>query len=223
MLLPDVAIGAIIAAIIAGTIAVAGLIGAKENKISEFRQDWVNALRSESAKLISHAIALDGLVGVVFKDRLSIWKNSREDAAGITEAAALIRMRLNPTEDQSRELLAEVVNLEKLLGFDDHDPSATLTPPAQGGVAKVTKRLELATAKVLRKDWKRIKRGEWKYLIALTLSVATLLAGVYGLGASTNLVSVPGNLHLEQDGSTPPLEKGREKVIITNTLVPVGK
>jgi hypothetical protein len=49
--IPDQAVGAVIAAIIAGSIALLGLIISKEQKVSEFRQQWIDALRQDIAPL----------------------------------------------------------------------------------------------------------------------------------------------------------------------------
>lgn len=43
----DISIGAIGAALIAGIVSLLGLIISKEQKTSEFRQTWVDSLRSE--------------------------------------------------------------------------------------------------------------------------------------------------------------------------------
>lgn len=45
--------GAITAAIIAGAIAFVGMVVTKESKISDFRQEWINDLRTKIAELIS--------------------------------------------------------------------------------------------------------------------------------------------------------------------------
>ena len=49
--LPDVAIGTMIAAFIAGLVSLLSLIISKEQKVSEFRQAWIDALRAEISSL----------------------------------------------------------------------------------------------------------------------------------------------------------------------------
>lgn len=49
--IPPVAIGAIGAALIAATVSLLGLIISKEQKTSEFRQAWIDALRSDLGSL----------------------------------------------------------------------------------------------------------------------------------------------------------------------------
>ena len=50
--IPDVAIGAVVAALIAAIVSLLGLIISKEQKTSEFRQAWIDALRSDLTHLI---------------------------------------------------------------------------------------------------------------------------------------------------------------------------
>jgi hypothetical protein len=52
--LPNEIAGAIIAAFIAGLIALLGLIISKEQTISWFRQAWIDALREDIAAVITH-------------------------------------------------------------------------------------------------------------------------------------------------------------------------
>jgi hypothetical protein len=70
---PDAAIGAIAAALIAGLLTFLGLIVAKENKTSEFRQAWIDSLRLDFAKLISNARAIRGAVAVGFPEKSDLF------------------------------------------------------------------------------------------------------------------------------------------------------
>jgi hypothetical protein len=58
--LPDQAVGAVAAALIAGLISLLGLIISKEQKVSDFRQAWIDALRSDIAAVITHAQSIHG-------------------------------------------------------------------------------------------------------------------------------------------------------------------
>lgn len=59
--LPKEIAGTIIAAIIAAVISLLGLLISKENKVSEFRQAWIDALREEIAEVITHAHSFTAL------------------------------------------------------------------------------------------------------------------------------------------------------------------
>jgi hypothetical protein len=51
--IPPLALGVIIAAVITGFISFAGLILAKEQKTSEFRQSWIDSLREEMSEYLA--------------------------------------------------------------------------------------------------------------------------------------------------------------------------
>ncbi|SDB87106.1 hypothetical protein [Acinetobacter boissieri] len=59
--IPWVAVGAIVAAIIAATIAFITMVVTKENSVSQFRQNWINELREDIAIFISSINLLDDL------------------------------------------------------------------------------------------------------------------------------------------------------------------
>jgi hypothetical protein len=55
---PDAAIGATVAALIAGTVSLLGLIISKEQKTSEFRHAWIDALRSDLTAFLTQINAI---------------------------------------------------------------------------------------------------------------------------------------------------------------------
>jgi hypothetical protein len=105
---PNEAVGAIVAAIIAGIVALLGLIISKEQKVSEFRQQWIDALRQDIAAVIRHGHCMCRNSFVALEGEASPWDwdSVKEDFAGLTEAAARIRLRLNRRERESADLLA---------------------------------------------------------------------------------------------------------------------
>ena len=54
------AIGLIIAAIIAGVVSFLSLIISKEQSISDFRQQWIDALRKDIAIIVGRVVAIHG-------------------------------------------------------------------------------------------------------------------------------------------------------------------
>lgn len=171
---PDVAVGAVAAAIVAGAIALANLVGGKENKISEFRQTWIDALRAETSRVIAHASIIDGMIGVNFEDRQAIWRAAREDWFGFVQAASNIRMRLNPEETPSKEVLGRLRELQDLF----QGGSGGLTKPPPEAVGERSTRLADAVNLILRNDWGRVKRGEPKYRVAVWTCAIVLLTAL---------------------------------------------
>lgn len=184
--LPDIAIGAISAAIIASFFSFLGLIISKEQKTSEFRQAWIDALRSEIAQLISSANAIHGaMTSQRFESGASAWSVVRDDFVTINEATAKIRLRLNPNEDLSKAVLEKIEEIEGILA-----PGAS---PDYSKLNKMEKELVSQASALLKDEWRRVKKGE-----------ATYRAAKWGVGvAMVVLVAVVAfSLWGKRDGST---------------------
>jgi len=176
--LPDIAIGVIVAAIIAGLISLLGLIISKEQKVSDFRQAWIDSLRGEISALISHANAIHGASTANNGNAADIWKVVREDFIGINAAAASIRLRLNPKENYSVTVLQIIEELEAGLS-----PCVT-TDHKQ--LNDIEKRLVSSAQILLKQEWRRVRSGERVYryarmvaLIFLAASALTLILAAF--------------------------------------------
>lgn len=68
MQIPDAAVGAVTAALIAGIISLLGLIISKEQKTSEFRQAWIDALRADLTAYLTQVNAINDATKVRYVD-----------------------------------------------------------------------------------------------------------------------------------------------------------
>ncbi len=171
--LPDVAIGAVVAALVAGLVSLLGLIISKEQKISEFRQAWIDALRSEISALISHANAIHGTSAAGLERASELWKVVRPDFLGINQAAANVRLRLNPKEKEASAVLEQIEGLEQLLL-----PGRTVE---YAQIDETEKRLVAAAQVLLKQEWLRVKQGEQVYRIARICALIVLMVCVVAL------------------------------------------
>src|SRR6266851_7928067 len=171
--LPKEIAGTIVAAVIAAVISLLGLIISKENKVSEFRQAWIDALRAEVSAVTTHAHAIfqafDAVVGEV---KGLVWEDIREDFVALEDEAAKIRLRLNPTEKPSIALLEVLKELQSLF----RNFSGTPDPDK---VDSVSQRLLEVTQPVLKSEWGRVKRGELVYRGATILAGLLVVVGLY--------------------------------------------
>jgi len=161
--LPEVAVGSVVAALVAGIVSLLGLIISKEQKTSEFRQAWIDGLRSEISLLIAH-------MNVIFAARQlgeSSWAALRVDAIAINQATAQIKLRLNPREEKSRNLLQHIADLENFL----HSP--------QGMRFEKLNELEEQLAEdaqaLLKAEWDRVRKGEVTFRVAKISAAALVL------------------------------------------------
>lgn len=178
MQIPDIAVGAVLAATITGVISLLGLTIAKEMKVSEFRQTWIDALRADLASLVAsvHAIsdALDAtkLNAVTYSGPLEIWKAVRDDWNSANRTITAIRLRVNPNESQ--DLLDILKSLE-----------AEFLPGKQiekERLRKLETSLVDTAQKLLKTEWKVVRDGEPVYRLTKSIVLIIVLAGLFVCG-----------------------------------------
>lgn len=178
------ALGAISAALIAGGISFISTVLAKDQKTSEFRQAWIDALRDDIAEEISLFITLTSTITAMLedgktKDEATAYFLEKEDNFRKIEMVhARIMLRINPQEHtQLLNLLRAVEefpkNRDSLL---DHNKGQDL-------IERLTKESQT----VLKNEWKRVKSGEAIFIATKWISfgifmVSALLAATYMLG-----------------------------------------
>jgi ABC-type hemin transport system substrate-binding protein len=167
-------LGPIVAAIIAGAVAFLASVFSKELKTSEFRQAWIDALRNDLSELISMALQLGDEIVVRHKageDPKAIQAHLRTEEPmfqRLEACRARILLRLNPREHQV------LMNAVKIMSEPaEHDAKAeTLITESQ---------------RVLKAEWRRVKRGEpvfrvtkWLSLIVSAAGLVVAIAVMYG-------------------------------------------
>lgn len=167
--LPDIALGAVIAAFIAATISLLGLIISKEQKTSEFRQAWIDALRAEIAAVVAHACAIHGDAAANFGSAAKTWEVARADFVAINQATAAIRLRLNSSEPESQAIIKSIDSLEA------HLSPGVLDAAVINGIEK---QLVVDAQALLKKEWLRVRSGEpvfraakWGFLLLVVVSL----------------------------------------------------
>lgn len=158
-------LGPILAATIAGAVAFLASVFSKEQKTSEFRQAWIDSLRSDLSELISIALQLGDEILVRHKrgentEAIQAHLRTKESEFQRLEACkARIRLRLNPKEHQ---ILLEAVRAMS-------DPS--------GHDAKA-EHLISESQRVLKAEWRRVKRGEPVFFVTKWLSLMVFLTAL---------------------------------------------
>lgn len=167
------AVATIIGASIAASIAFLGLIVSKEQKTSEFRQAWIDALRNELATYLSRINSAYETAQAGFEDPKESWKVVREDMVELTEASSKIRLRLNSDEEPSAAIVATIKGIDVL--FDPYN-----TPQKPQKIDDLQIQLVSQGRIVLKEEWERVKRGERTFLFAKRASVLILIVAVLG-------------------------------------------
>ena len=193
--IPDIAIGSIVAATIAALISLLGLIVSKEQKTSEFRQAWIDALRSEFAELIAHTNGIHGVAMAGYVTPKETWEAAREHFVGVNLATAHVRLRLNPSEPNSQAVLKEIEKLERHL-----NPGRLNADELNA----IEKDLVAAAHILLKNEWVRVRAGEITFRVTKWLAALLVVSGVAFL--AFKLVNERANQSLEPTrAGKPPL------------------
>lgn len=184
MTIPDIAIGAIFAAIIGALISLVGLIVTKEAKISEFRQGWIDSLRSELSSFMSNVNAVMDTRGLTFDDNNKRFDMVQPYTSKLNEAYYMVAFRLNAGEDASKKLKACMVRILKMV--------ATAGPLDVNAFEQSRIDFINGSNKLLKDEWKRVKRGEPVYRVTRWIAaIAVVVLLVIGAAAVLSRKPVP--------------------------------
>ena len=186
----------LVAALLGGAIAALTLIVNKENKISEFRQAWIDGLREDLANFLSASRTFTrALQECKLAQREKFQNPMPIDEATtaklrhqVAECSYRIKLRLNQTKKPH-------IKLESLM-----TECSTLVSEYFSGtsddVDKVLSGIEIAAKQareVLKTEWERVKKGELAYRAAKWIAVFLFFiaaALIWKIGTS-NLPVVP--------------------------------
>lgn len=161
------------AAGIAATVSFVVSVLSKEQKTSEFRQQWIDALREDMAELIGelsvlHVVATDNVnIGIVTRE------NFAELYDNIVKARMLItriELRVNPMEHQK---LLEALHEQRKMGSEPNDEIRH----------EAIERLVAESQAVLKTEWDRVKRGEPAFYWSKRGAIAILMVTFIAIGA----------------------------------------
>ena len=167
-------LGPVVAAIIAGAVAFLASVFSKEQKTSEFRQAWIDSLRNDLAEFTSILLQVG--------DELSVRQKRGEDIQAL-------RAHLRAKEPEFQRLEACKARIALRLNPKEHagllNAVNALTEPSDHDVKAAA--LIAESQKVLKAEWKRVKRGEpiffvtkWLSLIVCATSVVIAVAITFG-------------------------------------------
>lgn len=137
----------------------AGLLITNQSKVSEFRQKWIDALRNDVASLVACTLEIHQAVN---SNQIKIDSLMLD----IQKATARIVLRLNMKEKDSQAIIVAMNNLREVI-------HAKVLSDFKQVNSKVNE-LEKATGIVLKKEWRRVKSGEFIY----RWTFRTVVAGV---------------------------------------------
>lgn len=209
----EISIGAVGAAAIAGIVSLLGLIVAKEQKTSEFRQAWIDELRKCFVAYLVNINAITDTIRLISGgdklDRSALIPHYKS----LNEASHGIRLRVNGAETTAKELLEVMSEFERLAEKNDG-----LSPD---NIRSVETKFLSSSQALLKFEWRRVKRGEnvfvWtkNIVIVMVVSMVALLvfasvtAGSHPRDSSATQPT-PLQLHRQPDRSPPTSPRCKE-------------
>ena len=171
-------IGVITAALIAGFFSLLNLIISKEQKVSEFRQQWIDSLRQELADHIAATVSLSSIFENDEHLDKEMAKTANEVRSHVTATFTSIKLRINP-EDSDKKIREMNVEVLKLLENGRVLFNESKWKEARLNCNKITN----ASIPMLKEEWKRVKKGEsvyvWSKRSAIGLFALSLSALAY--------------------------------------------
>ncbi len=169
MTIPDVALGATIAAVIGALVTLLGLIITKEQKTSEFRQAWVDGLRKDLTAYATQINAIADASKVEYKSNAERVKSLKDAYNALNEANFSINLRLNRDEKLSNDVIDCIADFNRLGSTEEG-----LSPDA---LRPIEVRFIKASQDLLKYEWNRVKRGEPSFVVAKLVAWTILVAG----------------------------------------------
>jgi hypothetical protein len=192
--------GIMFAAIVGGFFSFVSLVSSKEQKVSEFRQEWINGLRGDLSVFFSSARALCRTMQETRSpnttdDDIQDFKFGKEKIGHMRLAGAdalyRIKLRLNKKESKHKELhhlLETAVKIQNRINIDKgRDYTEALD---------ALERASDYSQDILKSEWERVKNGEPTYRYSKYFAVAVLLLGfvVFSLSAYRGYVILSSRL-----------------------------
>ncbi|MDX7735371.1 hypothetical protein SJS82_06720 [Aeromonas media] len=150
-------IGPVIAAIIAGSISFIVTVLSKDQKTSEFRQTWIDSLRSEISELLSSMHIMSDVVnnkradGEDEKEIKKYLYDKHEEFVKINTLLIKIKLRLNTEEH--KDILLMLTQLDEM----------QFAISSSSDVGKKMQEITTESQRLLKKEWKRVKSGELSF------------------------------------------------------------
>ncbi|RYF31948.1 MAG: hypothetical protein EOO38_31340, partial [Cytophagaceae bacterium] len=172
-MIPDVAIGAVIAALIGAMISLVSLIVAKEGKVSEFRQAWIDELRRDLAQFLANLNAMEDAGRVRFENDKERFEKTRDSVSKLNEAYFAVTLRLNPEEGPSQNVKASMVRLAQMVTDTARDESKfTIEKIGFIGHANALLKAEWVRVRDGERTYNRTRRAAfWTVIVLITLTV----------------------------------------------------
>jgi hypothetical protein len=185
------AVAAITVSLVSFIVAVTSAVIAKEQKVSEFRQAWINELRLDIAVTFNSAkscIFYLECCNKAFvdkkddKEHLDLYNNSISE---LELKQALIRLKLNPVKDKvfikiNSSIIESLSEIEYKKGDDNFNSQREI---ALKNINKFT----VESHSILKNEWERVKVGEKLFVRYRSIGELCLFAFISAILSSISV------------------------------------
>lgn len=172
------ALTALVVGFVAGVVSLVVSILTKDQKTSEFRQNWIDALRSDVSQLTSHLAVVNTMSEVVRaltdSERRDYLVSLQKDFLEAAMLQSRIRLRLNPDEHQT---LISLVSQTDGIGQSEQ--------LMRERVESIT----VAAQEILKEEWERVKKGEPSFVWLKNISKIAFIFVLIALAAAGTAIA----------------------------------
>ena len=162
-----VTIGAVGAAAIGAFISFITLIITKEQKISEFRQHWIESLRSDIISYLTTLNTLRDAVALDYDDQKSYSAAISPITSELNKSNFSIILRINEKENSSQDVIKCLNRFHSLMSSNEK--------PEPGDIRPIELDLIIASKRLLKLEWERVKRGETTFRYSKYGAIITII------------------------------------------------
>lgn len=136
----------IIVGLIAGAVSFLGLVISKEQKVSDFRQAWINTVRTDLAEMLAQLSAVE-------------YQKAGNTSAGVGDPKTKIlllshRIQLHLNPDDSEGVISVLSEIQYLLSSNGINRSISTQ------LSELRDELNTNSHTLLKVEWERVKKGE---------------------------------------------------------------
>ena len=165
------ALATIAAALVAGGISFISMMVAKDQKISEYRQDWIDSLRTELGEYLALFVTLASYELMALNESEEKHKEyiklQHDNWVKLNNLDTCITLRLNPVEHIK---LISLIDKATHLAADIKDNNVTYEK-----IEALSSSITEESQKILKSEWKRVKRGEISFFITKWIALLIVI------------------------------------------------
>lgn len=157
------AAAALLVAVVAGLFSIFNLLVAKDQKISEFRHEWISELRKDFGLYVAYTMQFVTLASRHTDPKFATPEIRTEVFVQLNQAQTRIKLRLNKSKPKQNSILQDIAKIEaRMKNWQAQGDWQELDAASQ----TLVENFEADCQILIKEQWQRVKGGEPIYKIA---------------------------------------------------------